>query len=646
MTDPGPSHAATPNLAPVPVFCAGALRQRDPPIFGGTEDQNVDNWIAEYELVSAVNKWNAADKLTNMSFYLTDVAKLWYRNHQSDFSTWSELAKTLAEVFGRPAVRRLRAEQRLRGRVQRADETFTSYIEDVLFLCNIVDSTLDEAGKIKNIMKGIDDGAFQMLAAKSPQTVAKVIQLCQSYDELRRQRASTCCAAQDTADISSLDYRHDTADHSALMPVIKQFIREEVAGQLSIITRTTEPMAPLSPSLRQVIRSQVAEALPPAQAPPTVTAPLTYAAAVAQPRAPASPAIYEATRHIYSSTPPSRSLTVPSPAVYETGQNVYMTPPPARPFTVPYSANSAPIVSQWRTPDVFFMWHPRPRSSSLPSSQLPFSRHCRGLTLLHAHHAAISRSCQSTSRRTSRSPTIRRKPFTFSSSSIYFSDVTSQQPTARGKLTSAVPEARTALAAKISRRNCCPPNEIELYIDGIKVHGLVDTGAAVSVISEKLCRNLRKVTTQLTDLSLQTATSHHIQPSALCTARVVIQGAMYVVTFVVLFRSSHDVILGWDFLSSNSALVDCARSELALSVPCYDPDDGASCRVFAASDVDIAPFSAVVVSVSCASPPKSPVLFMPSVPSACRRNIMLPFAVVIFRNGHAAIYVCNPSHSP
>lgn len=297
---------------------------------------------------------------------------------------------------------------------------------------------------------------------------------------------------------------------------------------------------------------------------------------------------------------------------------------------------------------MFFMWHPRPRSSSLPSSQLPFSRHCRGLTLHahHAHSAAISRSCRSTSRRTSRSPTIRRKPFTFSSSSIYFSDVTSQQPTARGKLTGAVPEARTALAAKISRPNCCPPNEIELYIDGIKVHGLVDTGAAVSVISEKLCRNLKKVTTQLTDLSLQTATSHHIQPSALCTARVVIQGAMYVVTFVVLFRSSHDVILGWDFLSSNSALVDCARSELALSVPCYDPDDGASCRVFAASDVDIAPFSAVVVSVSCASPPKSPVLFMPSVPSACRRNIMLPFAVVIFRNGHAAIYVCNPSDSP
>ncbi|KAH8041752.1 hypothetical protein HPB51_017572 [Rhipicephalus microplus] len=77
-------------------------------------------------------------------------------------------------------------------------------------------------------------------------------------------------------------------------------------------------MPPLSPSLRQVIQSQVAEALPPAQAPPTVTAPLTYAAAVARPRAPASPTIYEATRHVYSSTPPSRSLTVPSPAVYET----------------------------------------------------------------------------------------------------------------------------------------------------------------------------------------------------------------------------------------------------------------------------------------------------------------------------------------
>ncbi|KAH8022426.1 hypothetical protein HPB51_024420 [Rhipicephalus microplus] len=50
MNDPGPSQATTPGLAPVPVYCAGALRQRDPPIFGGTEDQDVDNWIAEYEL--------------------------------------------------------------------------------------------------------------------------------------------------------------------------------------------------------------------------------------------------------------------------------------------------------------------------------------------------------------------------------------------------------------------------------------------------------------------------------------------------------------------------------------------------------------------------------------------------------------------
>ena len=327
MADAGPSQGA-PDAAPTPVFCPGALRQRDPPIFSGTDEHDVEDWLAEYELVAACNKWDANDKLTNLNFYLTDVAKLWYKNHRTDCTTWSDFTTTFTEVFGRPAVRRLRAEQRLRGRVQRQGETFTSYIEDVLSLCKLVDSSLDEAGKIKHILKGIDDDAFQVLAAKSPQTVADVIQLCQSYDELRRQRASTRGAAQDIADLSSLGIRRDGADHTALLPQIKQFIREEVARQLSIITTRSEPMASLTPSLRQVIETQVAEALPSSSTSLPVAAPLTYAAVAARACAPPPPASYQATGRAYTSQPL-----------------------PTRPPSVPYSANGAPALNPRRTQD-------------------------------------------------------------------------------------------------------------------------------------------------------------------------------------------------------------------------------------------------------------------------------------------------------
>lgn len=47
------------------------------------------------------------------------------------------------------------------------------------------------AAKIQHATKGIDDDVFQMLLAKFALTVADVVTLCQSYDQLRKQRALT-----------------------------------------------------------------------------------------------------------------------------------------------------------------------------------------------------------------------------------------------------------------------------------------------------------------------------------------------------------------------------------------------------------------------------------------------------------------------
>lgn len=129
MADPGPSQAAP---VPTTILCAGVPRHRDPPIFSGTDDQDVEDWIVEYERVSSCNKWDDRAKLTNVHFYIADVAGLWFKNHENEITNWSTFTAAVTEVFGRPAVRRLRAEQRLRSRVQRREETFTSYIEDVL----------------------------------------------------------------------------------------------------------------------------------------------------------------------------------------------------------------------------------------------------------------------------------------------------------------------------------------------------------------------------------------------------------------------------------------------------------------------------------------------------------------------------------
>lgn len=80
------------------------------------------------------------------------------------------------------------------------------------------------------------------------------------------------------------------ADQQPLLTTIQDFIREEVARQLSLLPLTNAPTPSLAPDLQQVIRAHVAESLPPMPQPPPVTAPLSYASVAARP--PQQPAPY------------------------------------------------------------------------------------------------------------------------------------------------------------------------------------------------------------------------------------------------------------------------------------------------------------------------------------------------------------------
>lgn len=179
-------------------------------------------------------------------------------------------------------------------------------------------------------------------------------------------------------------------------------------------------------------------------------------------------------------------------------------------------------------------------------------------------------------------------------------------------------------------------------IEGIPVQALIDTGAAVSVLSEALCRKLRKVTIPLSGLSLRTATAHHVNPSMTCTARLIIQGVLYVVEFIVFPHCSHDVILGWDFLSTHHAVVDCARAELELSSLSDDDYNKPSIsRVVVAAETDIPPMSSVIVPISCDHAAFSDVMFTPSEDFTSRKNVLLPFALLTVEATCANIYATN-----
>lgn len=333
-----------PQAAPSPaVVCSGTPRQRDPPIFSGTDDQDVDDWLSTYDRVSVHNKWNDVDKLSYVLFYLSGVASLWFRNHESDCSTWAQFRTRFQEVFGRPAVRKLKAEQQLRGRAQQKGENFTSYIEDVVDLCRRINPSMTEDEKVKNVMKGIEDDAFQMLLARNPRTVTDIIALCQSYEELRKQRISTRRALSTDGAISSLtDSNIAATSNPPLFDQIKQFIREEVARQLSLLPTAQASESTLSPELRQVIHDQVADVVPLVQQPPPVTAPLTYAAVAARQRPFSAPAQYAPTS-AFSSTPPAAVNYTPAGSYYPPPQPLHLARPAVRAFNPWRTQDNKPI---------------------------------------------------------------------------------------------------------------------------------------------------------------------------------------------------------------------------------------------------------------------------------------------------------------
>ena len=351
-----PQDAAQQTPPPTPTTCPGVPRIRDPPIFTGADGTDVEDWLAIYERVSVPNKWDEAGKLSNLIFYLAGVASLWYNNHASDFATWSDFKTAVTNVFGRPAVRKLQAEQRLRERAQQAGESFTSYIEDVLDLCKKANGTMSESDKIRNIMKGVDDDAFTMLLAKNPSTVAEVITLCQSYEELRRQRSMTRRSPSRDEALAGLAA---IPDQATLLAEVKSFVREEIARQFSLLAFAHPPhvqqsSTTLLPPLRRAIEQEIAEVMPEYHQQPPAPAPQSYAQVVARTHQ-AIPAAAPLTYAEAAARPPSfeagvpatYAAVVPRPRLQPTMQSFQQPPRQSHPATW---VGPAPA-NRWRTPD-------------------------------------------------------------------------------------------------------------------------------------------------------------------------------------------------------------------------------------------------------------------------------------------------------
>ncbi|KAM7315715.1 hypothetical protein ISCGN_005498 [Ixodes scapularis] len=184
---------------PWPVWHPSS-RQRDPKVFSGLGDEEIEEWLDIYERISTYNRWDNANKLANIIFYFTDVAKTWYLNHETEWHTWEAFTTRAKEIFGRPENRRATAERRLNFRVQQQGESYTAYIEDVLRLCRRANEQMQEGERVRHLLKGISEEAFAMFLNQPPPDVNAVVSGCTRLAEARQHRVLSLGAALDYSD--------------------------------------------------------------------------------------------------------------------------------------------------------------------------------------------------------------------------------------------------------------------------------------------------------------------------------------------------------------------------------------------------------------------------------------------------------------
>ncbi|UYV69914.1 hypothetical protein LAZ67_7001174 [Cordylochernes scorpioides] len=129
-------------------------------------------------------------------------------------------------------------------------------------------------------------------------------------------------------------------------------------------------------------------------------------------------------------------------------------------------------------------------------------------------------------------------------------------------------------------------NYMWVSINGRHVEALIDTGASYSVVSSNFRKTMKAIMFESPNITLRVANNRFVAPLGKCRLRVEINGLQRIFEFLVLPNCSHDAILGWDFLESSKAVIDCGHSE--ISFPETLNEDQSAAQLHLASD-DIIP---------------------------------------------------------
>lgn len=197
-------------------------------------------------------------------------------------------------------------------------------------------------------------------------------------------------------------------------------------------------------------------------------------------------------------------------------------------------------------------------------------------------------------------------------------------------------------------------NVVRVFRDRLEVPTLVDTGAVVSVMSERLRKRLKNVATPCDANLLRGVVNNVLCLLGLCNARVQVSEYVLAVTFVILSLCSHDLILGLDFLREHGALISSRTGELAICpFPAADYWNGAepqnmSGNLSVRSTTTIPPSTGVWLAVKSSKSERT--LASVDILTEIKRNVLLqksvatPTSLVTLKHIEAFVWVVSFSY--
>lgn len=227
-SDTDKKHLASASGLPTPVASSHPWQPYiEPQTLAGKAGEDVDAWLSFYQRASRFNGWNAAGQLINVGLFLKGTVSVWYENHEESLTSWQKFLDEIRKCFGDPAAKNRRAEQMLMQHAQVPGETCTTYIEELLKLCKILDPRTIEEDEVGHLLKGIAENIYQYLIAKhSLESVSDVILNCRTFEALRARRITQKFGRlTNVMTVARVDV---APAPTGLATIIRQVVREEL----------------------------------------------------------------------------------------------------------------------------------------------------------------------------------------------------------------------------------------------------------------------------------------------------------------------------------------------------------------------------------------------------------------------------------